>query len=87
MVGDPTVVARDSSHMDVFYRKSDGTLWNRWWDVNLGWDIHGWDDGLTSDPVAVRHSGTTMDVFFRDGENGLVNRGWDVSSGWQRQTL
>lgn len=89
---DPAVVSRTPSSMDAFYRDSDGSLVDKWWDATVGWqttdvpDTSG-DKAMAGNPDAVSRTPTSMDVFYRDVNNRLINAWWDASTGWHTQAV
>ena len=84
----PTVIARDSSTMDVFYTNYGGDLINMGWNVASGWNKQTLAMGeAAGSPVAISRNATSMDVFFQGTNGRLVNAYWSPGLGWNKQTL
>ncbi|WP_235950708.1 CHAP domain-containing protein, partial [Phycicoccus flavus] len=72
-------VAVRSDGLAVFFRGTDGRLWNAW-HTSTGWHVAGIGGSVASGSgVSVRSDG--MAVFFR-GTDGRLWNAWHTSTGW-----
>jgi surface antigen len=86
MVGKPAaLVNRSYSHIDVFYRDTNGDLEDASWsDTPAGYTVHEIASGIAGNPVAiVNTSYSQIDVFYRDTNGDLEDASWsDTPAGY-----
>ncbi|WP_212763988.1 M64 family metallopeptidase [Streptomyces sp. I05A-00742] len=91
-LGQVSVVARSSGHMDVFWVNRDGKVWSNWWDqtTGMGWHDHNAFPIATTFPSPAAHdtgiasiarSSGHMDVFWAGADGKIWSNWWDQTTG------
>jgi len=86
---DPPWAFRESSgNQDVFFRGSDGALYQQEWTAATGWkSSHRIGGLLTSDPMGYIEPNGTMNIFYRGGNDAIWQFYRDTNGAWTTQEL